>query len=79
MNGNFNTVNSFHSLAPLKIRPAWSGKKGRGGAIVSLPADIRKESGLNVGDNVDMKVVNGKIIISKNIKEMINGYEVLPE
>jgi bifunctional DNA-binding transcriptional regulator/antitoxin component of YhaV-PrlF toxin-antitoxin module len=63
----------------MKIRPAWSGKKGRGGAIVTLSSDIRKESGLRVGDNVDIKVVNGKIIISKSTKEMMSGYEVLPE
>ena len=63
----------------MKIRPAWSGKKGRGGAIVSLPVAVRKEAGLNVGDHVEMKVVSGKIIISKSTTEMISRYEVLPE
>jgi len=49
----------------LKIRHAWSGKKGRGGAIISLPAEILKEAGVRVGDNLSISVQNGRIVMSK--------------
>lgn len=53
----------------LKIRPAWSGKKGSGGAIISLPAKLRKEAGLNVGDYVSISLENGKLTMTKMILE----------
>jgi len=56
-------------MTPVKIRPAWSGKKGRGGAIISLPAEIRKEAGVEIGEYLSISVEEGKIILSK-IKEV---------
>ena len=55
-------------MSPIKIRPAWSGKKGRGGAIISLPIEIRKEAGVNVGDYLSIAVKDGKIILCKMIE-----------
>jgi bifunctional DNA-binding transcriptional regulator/antitoxin component of YhaV-PrlF toxin-antitoxin module len=52
----------------IKIRPAWSGNKGRGGAIISIPVNIRTAAGVNVGDSLSISVVDGKIILSKIIE-----------
>lgn len=53
----------------LKVRPAWSGKNGKGGAIISLPSKIRKEVDIQIGDSISLRVENGTIVLRK-IKEI---------
>jgi bifunctional DNA-binding transcriptional regulator/antitoxin component of YhaV-PrlF toxin-antitoxin module len=50
----------------IKLRPAWSGTKGRGGCIITIPKAIRTEAGVQVGDCMTMTVMApGEIRIRK--------------
>lgn len=49
----------------MKIRPAWSGKKGKGGAIISLPSLVLTEMNTKVGESLSISVEEGKIVMRK--------------
>ena len=56
-------------METVKVRPAWSGKKGRGGCIVTIPKATRNEAGIKPGDCVTMTVTAPGEIRIKKIQE----------
>ncbi len=63
----------------VKVRRAYSGKAGIGGAIISVPASIRKEAGIFIEDYVSLACAgDGVVTVRKKEIEKFTEADVFP-